>query len=183
MEARELLKGRRSVRQYKDEVVCRELIKEIIDIARFSPSWANYQVVRYTAIDDPEKIKAVAHNGVYNFAYNVETLKKAKGIMIISYVIGKSGKLDPEVADYATTKANAWEIFDAGIATQTFCLAAHALGVGTCIMGMIDEKNIAEIIGLPEGETVAALIVYGYPQGYTPETPRKTVDELLSFAD
>jgi nitroreductase len=54
-------------------------------------------------------------------------------------------------------------------------------GVGTCIFGVIDDAAIAEIIGLPENETVAALIVYGYPDEHPVPTPRKPVEEILRF--
>lgn len=88
-----------------------------------------------------------------------------------------------EKDDYATSKANVWEVFDAGIACQTFCLAAHAKGIGTCIMGVIDEKSISKIINLPQEETVAALIVYGYEDGHPSPTPRKDIDEIMRFVD
>lgn len=181
MEAIELIQGRRSVRKYQNKPVDRQLMTEIMEAARFAPSWANFQVARYTMVDDPAKIAQITNEGVHGFVYNVQTLKNAKGVCVLSFVKGKSGKLDPEGADYATSKANVWEVFDAGIACQTFCLAAHAKGVGTCIFGIIDDESIAKIIGLPEGETVAALITYGYPDESPAPTPRKSVDEILRF--
>lgn len=50
-------------------------------------------------------------------------------------------------------------------------------------MGIIDDASISKIVGLPEEETVAALIVYGYPDETPPATPRKEVDDVLRFAD
>jgi Nitroreductase len=100
---------------------------------------------------------------------------------VLSFVQGKSGKINES---YVTSKANVWEVFDAGIACQTFCLAAHAKGVGTCIMGGIDEKSISKIVNLPEEETVAALIVYGYEDGeHASQTPRKDAEEIMRFVD
>jgi len=102
---------------------------------------------------------------------------------VLSFVKGKSGKLD-EYGDLDSANGHVWEVFDAGIACQTFCLAAHAKGVGTCIMGVIDEDSISDIIQLPSNETVAALIVYGYGEGDHPSsTPRKEVGEILRFAN
>lgn len=180
MDAITMIKERRSVRQYKDEVVSRETMKEIVDLARFAPSWGNFQIARYTIVDDPTVIERLATEGVNGFVYNVGTLKNAKGVAVLSFVKGKSGKLEGD--DYATSKANVWEVFDAGIACQTFILAAHAKGVGTVVMGVIDDASISTIVGLPEEETVAALIVYGYEEGeHAQATPRKEVDELLRF--
>lgn len=183
MDAIEMIKERRSVRKFKNEKVDRNLMREIVDISKWAPSWVNYQIARYTLIDDEEIIKELATKGVNDFVYNIDTLKNAKGVAVLSFVKGKSGKLDLEKGDYATSKANVWEVFDAGIACQTFCLAAHAKGVGTCIMGVINEKSIAEIINLPKDETVAALIVYGYEDGHVSPTKRKDVDEIMRFFD
>ncbi len=178
-----LLKERRSVRAYKDEVVSKEVMQKVMDATRFAPSWANYQIARYTLISNPEKIAQCITDGVNDFAYNISTLKNAKNVAILSFVKGKSGKLDPEKSEFATTKAGVWEVFDAGIACQTFCLAAHAYGVGTCIMGVIDDVQLAKIAELPEDETVAALIVYGYPAQETAATPRKDVEDICRFME
>lgn len=179
MEAIELIKGRRSVRKFKDEKVSKDVLNKIIDAARFAPSWGNFQIARYTFVDDEAVIKQLAEDGVNDFVYNISTLKNAKGVAVLSFVKGKSGKLGGE--EYATNKANVWEVFDAGIACQTFCLAAHAYGVGTCIMGVINDESISKIVNLDDEETVAALIVYGYPQEEVAPTPRKKVEELVRF--
>lgn len=181
MEAIQMIKERRSVRKFKDEVVSREVMKEIIEVARFAPSWGNFQIARYTIVDDSALIKRLATEGAFAGVYNSGTLLNAKGVAVLTFVKGKSGKT--EGPDYLTSKADLWEVFDAGIACQTFVLAAHAKGVGTTIMGIIDDASISEVVGIPEEETVAALIVYGYEEGeHAPATPRMDVDELVRFA-
>ena len=175
-----MIKERRSVRKFKSEKVDRNTMKEIVSISRWAPSWANYQIARYTLVDDEATIKKLATDGVKGFVYNINTLQNAKGVAVLSFVKGKSGKLD-KYGDYEASNTHVWEAFDAGIACQTFCLAAHAKGVGTCIMGVIDEDSISEIVGLPEEETVAALIVYGYEDGHPPATPRKNVEDIMRF--
>ncbi|MCU4154491.1 nitroreductase family protein [Carboxylicivirga sp. A043] len=182
MDAIELIKDRRSVRKYKNEKVDRETMKEIVELSKWAPSWANYQIARYTLVDDDAVIKRLADEGVYGFSYNIKTLHKAQGVAVLSFVKGKSGKLDTPKGSYEPSANNVWEIFDAGIACQTFCLAAHAKGVGTCIFGVIDDKKIGEIVNLPAEESVAALIVYGYEDGkHAQPTPRKEVDDILRF--
>jgi len=175
-----MIEERRSVRKFKNEKVDRNTMKEIVSISRWAPSWANYQIARYTLVDDEATIKKLATDGVKGFVYNINTLKNAKGVAVLSFVKGKSGKLD-KYGDYEASNAHIWEAFDTGIACQTFCLAAHAKGVGTCIMGVIDEVSISEIVGLPEEETVAALIVYGYEDGHPPPTSRKDVEDIMRF--
>lgn len=173
------IKERRSIRKFKDEIVDRELMNEILDASRFAPSWANFQIARYTLVENKELISKLAHEGVNDFVYNINTLKEAKNVLVLSYVKGKSGKIDDLGYDSGT---NVWEIFDAGIACQTFCLAAHAKGIGTVIMGVINDEAISKIIDLPENESVAALIVYGYSEGEHPApSSRKSVAEIARF--
>ena len=64
MEALDLLLNRRSVRKYKDETVPRELIKEIVRVSQFAPSWSNFQVPRYNIIDNRALIEDIADNCV-----------------------------------------------------------------------------------------------------------------------
>lgn len=180
MDAIKLIEERRSVRKFKQEKVSRDTMTDIVSLSRWAPSWGNFQIARYTLIDNKDIIKRLTTEGVNDFVYNINTLKEAKGVAILSFVKGKSGKLEED--KYATTKNNDWEVFDAGIACQTFCLAAHAKGVGTCVMGIINEKSISEIVGLPQDETVAALIVYGYEEGeHAPATPRKDIKDIMRF--
>ncbi len=180
MEAITMIKERRSIRKYKNEKVDRKTMEEVIDIARWAPSWANFQISRYTLVDDEATIAKLTTEGVQGFAYNINTLKKARGVAVLSFVKGKSGRLD-KYGDFDSSNAHLWEAFDSGIACQTFCLAAHSKGVGTCIFGVIDDKAIADIVDLPKEETVAALIVYGYPDENPEAPPRKSVEDILRF--
>lgn len=80
-----------------------------------------------------------------------------------------------------TSKGTHWQSFDAGIATQTFCLAAHEAGLGTVIMGIFDENKVAEVIGLPEGQSVSALVAIGYPAEEPAAPKRKSAEDLLTI--
>ena len=158
-------------------------MEQIIELSRWAPSWANTQVARYTLVEDEQKIASLADGGVKGFVYNINTLKNAKGVAVLSYVKGKSGNLD-KLGQESDSSSNPWESFDAGIACQTFCLAAHIYGVGTCIMGVVDQENIAKIIDLPSNESVAALIVYGYEDGeHAAPTPRKEAEAISRYID
>ncbi len=82
---------------------------------------------------------------------------------------------------YSTKKGDRWQMFDVGVACQSFCLAAHEVGLGTLIMGIWDEEGITKLLNLPEDQELAALIAVGYPD-IEPVTPkRKSVDDLLTF--
>ena len=43
---------------------------------------------------------------------------------------------------FTTDREDGWQYYDCGIAAQTFCLAAHDMGLGTVIMGVFDRKRL-----------------------------------------
>lgn len=179
MEALECMKSRRSIRSFTGEKVSHEVLEEIVDTARFSPSWKNTQIVRYVVVEDKEIQKKIAEGCVMGFTYNTKTITKAPALVVLSYVTKRSGF--ERDGSYTTSKGEEWEMFDVGIAAQTFCLAAHEKGVGTCIMGIFDETLVAEAIHLPDNQKVGALIAIGYPDKI-PDTPaRKEAAQLISY--
>ncbi len=179
METKQCIETRRSVRRFTDEEISRGTIEEIVRLASRAPSWKNTQVVRYTIVTDPAVKEQIAAECVLGFQYNTHTIPACKALAVQSVVMNISGK-ERDGSD-TTTKGSDWEVFDAGISAQTFCLAAHDMGVATCIMGIFDEDKIAPLIGLPEGQKVSALIAMGYPDE-EPEMPRrKEVEKLVRF--
>lgn len=175
----ECLKTRRSVRKYTDEMVPHDVLEQIVETASYAPSWKNTQVVRYTVVEDTARIADICENALLGFELNQKTVGRAKQLVIISYVEKRSGF--EKDGSYSTSKEDRWEMFDAGIAAQTFCLAAHAMGVGSVIMGIFDDAKVAEITRLPENQTVAAVLAVGYPAFAPDAPPRKGVSDLLSF--
>jgi nitroreductase len=180
MNTEDLLRERRSVRKYKREIVSKDIIYEILDLTRYAPSWKNYQIARFNIVNNQDIITKLGEKAVKGFSYNVATLKNASNVMVLSYIKGRSGTMGKE--GYITSKTDTWEVFDAGIAAHQFCLAAHSKGVGSVIMGVIDEDIIRNLIDLPQEEAVGALIVYGYEDGEHALAPqRKNVEELVRF--
>ena len=57
----------------------------------------------------------------------------------------------------------------------------NRVAVGAFHRGVIDDEAISKIVNLPEEETVAALIVYGYPDGESKAPPRKEIAEMSRF--
>jgi nitroreductase len=179
MEALTMLRERRSVRRFKQEKVDREVMKELIETAIFAPTWSNFQIVRYTVVDSEELKTKIGAEGYNGFKGNIDALNSAAGVVIASYVNGKSGHAPS--GEIASSKGDTWSMFDAGVAVQQFCLAAYEKGIGTVIQGIFDEKKIAELIDLPEDEIVAALIPYGYEEKHPKTAPRIGIDEVIRF--
>ena len=101
---------------------------------------------------------------------DMEQLKR--GISLRSY-----GQKNP-VVEY---RMEGFEMFDAGIAAQTFCLAAWERGVGTVITGYFDEEKITRLLNLPENQKVGCVIGLGYPDEEPAAPKRKSVEDLLTY--
>ena len=91
MEAIECIKTRRSVRKYTDEMVPVETVREIVELASYSPSWKNTQVIRYTLVEDSDIIARIAAEGVMDFPLNQKTVSRAKQLMVITKKDGICG--------------------------------------------------------------------------------------------
>ncbi|MEG0828993.1 MAG: nitroreductase family protein [Anaerovoracaceae bacterium] len=173
------IKERRSIRKFEDKKVPHELLEEIADVAAFAPSWKNTQIVRYLVLEDKEKMAKLATDCVLGFKYNTKTMTYAPALILVTGVSGRSGY--EKDGQPTTPKGNGWEMFDAGVATQTFCLTAHEKGLGTVIMGIFDEDKVKEVIEIPEGQQLEAIIAIGYP-AVTPDVPpRKKGTDLVSY--
>lgn len=179
MNTTECIKTRRSIRTYKEEAVSPELVREVVETARFAPSWKNTQTARYYVVQDAALKRKIAESCVLGFTYNTGTLVNAPALVVLAYVEKRSGY--ERDGSYTTPKENAWEMFDAGIAAQTFCLAAHEKGLGTCIMGIFDDAAVAKAISLPEGLRVGALIALGFPAEEPQALARKETEQLVQF--
>lgn len=179
MNTTDCIKTRRSIRNYKEEQIPQDLLKKVVDLARFAPSWKNTQIARYYVVQSPELKQKIAESCVMGFTYNTGTLTKAPALVVLAYVEKRSGF--ERDGSCTTSKGSDWEMFDAGIAAQTFCLAANEKGLGTCIMGIFDDAAVAEAINLPEGQKVGALIAVGYPAEEPAAPARKEAEQLVQF--
>lgn len=181
METLACIRTRRSCRKFTEEPVTHEVLEEIVGVAAYAPSWKNTQITRYIVVEDRKKLERIASDCVLGFEYNTKTIMGSPALVVITIVKNRSGF--ERDGSYSTSKGDHWEMFDAGIAAQTFCLAAHEKGLGTVILGVFDEEKIAEVITVPEGQQIAALVAIGYP-AEQPEAPkRKAVSELLSYSE
>jgi nitroreductase len=182
--------SRRSIRQFQDKPVPRELIERIIHLASFAPTASNDQNVGYTIITDKELLAQTARKifDVANFFYNLSKttigrilmnlsgLSKNRYVRVMEYVQAKT--MD-EGRDFILHKAPVLILIHAprrrpfasdncNIAAATIVHYAHALGLGTCFIGMMAlllrfHFKLRKRLGVPAGRKVFAVLVMGYP--------------------
>lgn len=177
MTANECIIGRRSIRKFTDQPVPHELIEKIVAAAAYAPSWKNTQITRYLAVEGEKKAALAKCTSLY--AGNGLILEQAPMVIAVTMITGRSGY--ERDGSFSTPKGTGWQMYDAGVASEAFCLAAYEQGLGTVIMGLFDEEDAAKVLELPEGRELVALIPIGYPAESPAAPKRKAVEELLSF--
>lgn len=179
MEALDCIKGRRSVRKFTDHPITKREMAQVVASAAYAPSWKNTQIARYLVVTDKAKKQRLADECMMGFTANQRITSGAPALVVLTMITGRSGY--ERDGSFSTSQGTHWQSFDAGIAAQSFCLAAHAVGLGTVIMGIFEEAAIRKILDVPEVEKVAALIAVGYPAEAPPPPKRKSVELLLRF--
>lgn len=177
MELKTCIETRRSVRRFKDEPVSQETLEELVRLASYAPSWKNTQTVRWTALTGAKKDR-FAREAVMGYAGNQAIIDSCPVLLVQTCIQGRAGF--ERDGSFSTAKGDRWEMFDAGVAAQTLCLAANDLGLGTVIMGIFEPAKAAEILELPEGRSVSSLIALGWPDQEPAMPKRKSVEELLN---
>ncbi len=179
MELSSAIKQRRSIRKFTQKHIAHEILEQIVEDASYAPTWKHTQTPRYNYIENREIIAKIADEMILDFDMNKSTLNSCVGLMVVSYITIRSGY--ERDGSFSTPKGSSFEMFDAGAACQTFCLSAHAKGIGTVITGYFDEDKVLELLNIPKTQKIAALICMGYPDE-APNTPkRKDVSELLRY--
>jgi nitroreductase len=174
MDLMDAIKGRRSIRKYKSDPIPNELLHAVMEAVRWAPSWANTQCWEVIVVKDPKaKSELLAAIPETNPAFS--SLTQAPVILILC---GKKGVAGYYKGQPKTVKGD-WLMFDAGLAMENLCLAAHALGLGTVIMGNFNHQKAAEILDVPQSIEVVAITPLGYPASEGPTPRRKDVVEFV----
>lgn len=168
----EVMRARRSVRQYLDQDVEREVLDRILETGRLSPSAANCQPWHFIVIDNRHpKRKAL------NEVFYKDGFKKAP------VVIAACAEPSRAWVRGADEKNYAW--VDVTIAITEMILAATAEGVGTCWVASFDLKKALEILKIPKEMELVTLLTLGYPKEplESCEKDRKRRDEILHMGE
>lgn len=173
----ECMKTRRSIRQFTNQPIRHELLYDIIETASYAPSWKNTQVTRYIAVENPALKAQIADECTDVYKNNGEIIRRSSMLIAVTLIKNRSGY--ERDGSFSTPKGSGWQMYDAGIATEAFCVAAWEKGIGSVIMGLFDEEKASALLEIPEDRELVSLIAIGYPDE-TPAAPkRKPVEELL----
>ena len=174
MELLKIIKERRSIRKYRKDRIPDEMLVDIIDAARWAPSWANTQVCQYIIVKN-QKTKELLSDTLGPGNPARSALVDAPVAICLVARKGVSGFYRGEPA---TDKEGYWFMFDAGIAMEHLVLAAWNFGLGTVHIGAFDAKKAEGVLRIPEGFSIVAITPLGYFDDVPKPTPRKKIEEI-----
>ena len=177
MELKECILTRRSVRKFLDKPVDHATLEQVIATAAYAPSWKNTQISRYIAIEDRSVLDDICRN--FLPGHNANIVSGAPLLIAQTFVKNRSGF--ERDGSYTTQRKDGWQHYDCGIAAQTFCLAAHEVGLGTVIMGIFPHEELGAFLNVPEEQELMALIAVGYPAEEPIAPKRKDSETLLTW--
>jgi nitroreductase len=144
---------RRSNRGFMPEQITKEQLDAILTAAEQAPSARNAQPWHFTVVQNQAVVKEV--NDEANVALN------------------RTGDIfygAPTVIFISSDGSSKWSRLDSGIAVQTIALAAHALGLGSVILGLPDAAfggdkadYLSKLLKFPDGHKFAVAIAIGKP--------------------
>ena len=190
-----LMASRRSCRNFKETPVKRELLEDLARIGTTAPSGSNSQPWSFTILPDRPQVRALAER-VAGFFNRVNALADRTWLRNGLRLLGRP-ELWEYARDYRQTVGEALEAWekngedrlfhgataaiivgsrpgastpaeDALLASQNMLLAAHALGLGSCMIGFAvvalgKDRRIRRFVGIPDGEEIHAVIALGHP--------------------
>ncbi len=162
----EMVKRNRSYRRFfENEAIDREVLLELINLARLSPSGANRQALRYYVSCEPGQNESIFSTLGWA-AYLPEWPGPGAGERPSAYIVMGQEQ------DYKMALP-----LDTGIAAQTILLGAVEAGLGGCMIGNIDRAALRLALHIPESFEILLVIALGKPK------EEIVIDEIDSGAD
>jgi len=160
-----VIQGRRSIRFWQRKVVPRHLMEKIIEAATYAPCAFNRMTWKLIAVEN--ELEAMVEGD----STNISMLSKAPVKIYIA--------IDERL--YEETYAPA---LDAGLALQNMLLAAHALGLGGCLVyqgEIVDQEKLKQYLGIAGYYQVYGVVLLGYPAEIPIPSARVPVKEVSQF--
>lgn len=172
-----LIKGRRSVRRYKDENLDPALLQRLLEVAWHAPTGVNSRQVRFTVVDDKEKMSALRNEVMAGLIGLVKDNALPEGMSFYADLILKweENKFDvifrgaPHLLIASAPRSVPTPMPDCLIALSYFELFAQANGVGTVWNGLAKVAindllpGIRQRLGIPDDHLIGFVMAFGKP--------------------
>ncbi len=165
----DIIKGRRSVRDFKDKEIPEEAVDALIDAILWAPSAGNLQSRKFCFIFNKDIKKRLAQA-----ALNQSFIAKAPLTVVACS--------DQRIASrYGERGINLYSIQDVSASIENMLLTAYELGLGSVWVGAFIEDEVKDILNLPGNLRPVAIIPIGYPARIPRPPSRISKGEAVEF--
>jgi nitroreductase len=169
---KDLVSTTRSIRRYDESFKVNEAtLREIVDLARLSPSSANLQALKFKLVTEPSQVNAVFES-IRFAAYLKDWSGPQPGERPTAYII--------IVGDLNIKRQ--FDV-DAGIAAQSMLLGLTELGLGGCMMGSFKRDQLTELFDLEPTIEIVLVLAIGKPAEKVVIEPMKRGDDVKYYRD
>ncbi|MCK4430654.1 MAG: nitroreductase family protein [Candidatus Aminicenantes bacterium] len=148
----DLIISRRSIRQFKQEPVSRDILQKFINASRLAPSAANRQPLEFVVVDE-ERIRKEVFTCLKWAAYIAPEGNPKPGHEPVAYIVVL---VNSEIRE----KGFEWDV---GAAIENMILAAWEKGIGSCWLLSVDREKLREILNIPENYKIDSVLALGCP--------------------
>ncbi len=195
----EFVMSRRSIRKYTNEKISHMQIEHMIEAACWAPSSHNRQGWKFIVFEDHSQIQKLAEETrqfVKKALANTNRLMASQADELIHYsgafdqapvvmlvMHKKSPAMGKSMLSTATSELASGEAISAAMACQNLVLAAHAAGLGTCVMTapLLAGTVWNSLEDLPLGYELTCLITVGYPSEVPSAPKRKKLKHVMEY--
>jgi len=170
MDALDCIRTRRSIRKYLDKPVEFDKLTLILDAARHAPSVGNLQDYRFILITEKETIQKIAKHCMEQY-----WIAQAPALIIVCAYDERTE------LHYGLRGKRLYAIQDSAAAAENILLAANALDLGACWIGIFDEDYLNELLSINEKARPQAIISIGYPDEVPHEKKMEEMETLVFF--
>ncbi len=162
----DIIKTRRSIRRFTDQMVDEKTIKKIIEMGTWAPSGLNNQPWKFVIIKDKALKEKVAQQTRY------------------SRIIEDAPVCIAVFLDNSQSYNRVKDIQAIGACIQNMLLTIHTLGLGGVWLGEILNKReeVEKIMNVPSELELMAVIALGYPAESGGKGIRKPIDEVILYS-
>ena len=166
--------SRQACRNFNGKEIESDILKDIVDLARFAPSACNSQPWKMYCVQQEETKKAVLE-ALQEGGRNA-FLSSATAFIVITEAVGK---LKEDVL--TRFSADHFVKYDIGELTAYITLMAKAHGVDSCVIGWINKEKLIKAVGYPQNESCSIVVALGYSDIPVREKIRKPIDQTVKF--
>lgn len=178
MDIYDLIATRQSDRKYDpNRRPERSVINRILEAARLAPSACNAQPWHFVVVDNPQKCNAIAQCLTSALTGSMNAFAAQAPVHIL--VVEEKPNLASRIG--GIIKQRHFPHIDIGMAVQNLVLAATHEGLGSCIIGWLDEKKIQRLLGIPSSKPVLLDIALGYSLEEPKNKVRKPLTAISSY--